>query len=81
MESIWKIIFVVEQTVFLFALGWFIRLLILYSKEVKELSKQYSELDKDYGIHKENNLQLFKQIDDRLKRIENKIEKLFEEFM
>ena len=77
----WQILFTVEQTIFLFALGWFIRLLIKYSKEVKELTKQYFELDKDFGIHKENNIQIFNSIDSRLSKIESKLDQLYKELI
>ena len=75
--------FMVLQTVFTIALGWFIRLLIKFSNDMKELEKRFSNDMKEIE-GRVSKLEQFQAVDKsrwagldtRLERMENKIDDL-----
>jgi TolA-binding protein len=64
--------FVVLQTVFLLALGWFIRLLIIFSRDMKTIEARVTELEKSQAVDKDR----WTSLEKRLDRFEQKIDKL-----
>ena len=75
--------FMVLQTVFIIALGWFIKLMIKYTKDMKALEKRFSN-DMKTIVGRVSKLEQFQAVDKsrwagldtRLERMENKIDDL-----
>lgn len=64
--------FMVLQTVFIIALGWFIKLLIKFSNDMKALEKRIAKLEQFQAVDKSR----WAGLDTRLERMENKIDDL-----
>jgi hypothetical protein len=81
----WQIAFSVVQTVFIFALGWFIKLLIGFSGDVKKTNERMNEIEsqmaeklaevkQDIAISKERDKNIFSAIE----RLERKFDSIVE---
>jgi hypothetical protein len=81
----WQIAFSVVQTVFIFALGWFIKLLIGFSCDVKKTNERMNEIEsqmaeklaevkQDIAISKERDKNIFSAIE----RLERKFDSIVE---
>ena len=64
--------FMVLQTVFILALGWFIKLLIKFSNDMKALEKRIAKLEQFQAVDQSR----WSGLDTRLERMENKIDDL-----
>mgnify|MGYP001405879884 FL=1 len=64
--------FMVLQTVFTIALGWFIKLLIKFSNDMKALEKRIAKLEQFQAVDESR----WSGLDTRLERMENKIDDL-----
>lgn len=64
--------FMVLQTVFIIALGWFIKLLIKFSNDMKALEKRIAKLEQFQAVDESR----WSGLDTRLERMENKIDDL-----
>jgi len=64
--------FMVLQTVFIMALGWFIKLLIKFSNDMKALEKRIAKLEQFQAVDESR----WSGLDTRLERMENKIDDL-----
>ena len=64
--------FMVLQTVFILALGWFIKLLIKFSNDMKALEKRIAKLEQFQAVDESR----WSGLDTRLERMENKIDDL-----
>ena len=64
--------FMVLQTVFTIALGWFIKLLIKFSNDMKALEGRVSKLEQFQAVDQSR----WAGLDTRLERMENKIDDL-----
>jgi len=64
--------FMVLQTVFIIALGWFIKLLIKFSNDMKALEGRVSKLEQFQAVDQSR----WAGLDTRLERMENKIDDL-----
>lgn len=64
--------FMVLQTVFIIALGWFIKLLIKFSNDMKAIEKRIAKLEQFQAVDESR----WSGLDTRLERMENKIDDL-----
>ncbi len=64
--------FMVLQTVFIIALGWFIKLLIKFSNDMKAIEKRIAKLEQFQAVDESR----WAGLDTRLERMENKIDDL-----
>lgn len=72
--TVWNIAFVILQTIFVFALGWFIRLLIIFNEEHKKLEKRVTELEKQQAVDSDR----WRRWENWMQKIDNKIDKILE---
>ena len=72
--TLWNIAFIVLQTIFVFALGWFIRLLFLISRDHKVLEARVTELEKLQAVDTDR----WRLWEKWMESIEKKINKLLE---
>jgi len=70
MNSAALIVFSSLQTIFLFALGWFIKLLGKFSGDVKALESRVSELEKSQAVDCER----WRKIEVWMEKIETKLD-------
>jgi len=81
----WQIAFGVGQTVFIFVLGWFIKLLVSFSHDVKkthermneveaQMAEKLAEVKQDIAISKERNKNIFSAFE----RLERKFDSIVE---
>lgn len=71
-NMIWNIIFSALLTIFLFALGWFIRLLIVFKNDIKDIEDRVSKLEEKQAVDDERWRRMEKWMD----QIDKKIDRL-----
>lgn len=80
--EIWQLGFGILQTVMLIALGWFIRLLVLFRNDIRIMEGRISRLERLQDVEEEKWKNIreiidlgFKHIEKVLSRLEKKIDK------
>lgn len=68
----WNIVFAFLQSIFLFALGWFIRLLILFRNDMKAIENRVTKLEQDQKVYSDRWRRMEKWMD----CIDKKIDRL-----
>ncbi len=82
MMEIWQLGFGILQTVMLIALGWFIRLLVLFRNDIRTMEGRITRLERLQDVEEEKWKNIreiidmgFKHIEKVLNRLEKKIDK------
>ncbi len=80
--EIWQLGFGILQTVMLMALGWFIRLLVLFRNDIRTMEGRITRLERLQDVEEEKWKNIreiidmgFKHIEKVLNRLEKKIDK------
>jgi len=80
--ELWQLGFGILQTIMLVALGWFIRLLVLFREDIRAMEGRITRLERLQDVEEEKWKNIreiidlgFKHIEKMLNRLENKLEK------
>ena len=66
----WNVAFIVLQFVMTISLGWFIRLLVIFSKEIKAIEHRVDKVEKSHAVCKAVRKEKEFNIMESLRRIE-----------